>query len=113
MQRVYGLNIDEAGERYSIYHLASLVAFLPHDSNTYMAIEPESQFGLLEMLLVRIEHDLSIGNWLNSRDGEKGINRPKPLFSPRKKVSKQREALTVEELERRLALPREEVKDIG
>lgn len=112
LQRYYGLNIEDAGSGYSVYHAACLVSCLPQESATFRAIDPDSCWGLLETLLVRIEHDLAIANWLNSKDGEKGRNRPKPIQTRKKQVQNadRRGSFDIDELNRRLALPREEVK---
>lgn len=115
LQRYYGLNLDDAGSGYSVYHAACLVSCLPNSSCTMVAVNEENQWGLLEMLLVKIEHDIAISNWLNSKDGEKGRNRPKPIYSHKKQVrnADRRGSYDVDELNRRLALPRKEVNNNG
>lgn len=114
-QRHYGLNLDDAGSKYSVYHAACLVSCLPENSMTMTVIDPENHWGLLETLLVKIEYDLAISNWLNSKDGEKGTNRPKPIHTRKKQVRNADRvgSYDIDELKRRLALPRKEVKTNG
>lgn len=81
-QRVYGLNIDDMGEGYSVKHAADLAAMLPKDSLVFKAENPAFEWSETQYMLRSIEFSLRILIWQNSKDGQKGKNKPKPIDTP-------------------------------
>ena len=81
-QRYYGLNLDGMGGDYSVAHAVSLCYALPRDSATVRAESPEAAWSDETYLLSAIEYDLRVLIWQNSKDGQKGCNKPKPMQTP-------------------------------
>ena len=81
-QRFYGLNLDGMGTDYTVEHASCLAATLPSDSAVMRAVNPRNGWTITEYLLHAIEFDLRVLAWMNSKDGAKGKNRPKPLPTP-------------------------------
>ena len=81
-QRYYGLNLDDMGGAYSVEHAADLAACLPSDSAVLRAMYPRNGWTATEYLLHRIEYECRILIWQQSRDGQKGRNKPRPLPTP-------------------------------
>lgn len=91
LQRYYGINLDDVyGGSVSLRHAAAISVCLPNGSRTLAKIDPKSQFGYTEWLLLGI---------LNSLREE-----PVDPFEEKKTV-----AMTVDEYERILSLPRKGV----
>lgn len=111
-QRFYGLNVDGLGRSFSVLHAADLAAHLPPDSAVAREMNPEYAWGVTEHLLATAVDTLRLLVWMQSKDGAKNRNRPKPLPRPGVKQGKQRVekkdllVLPVDEVKRRLALPR-------
>ena len=81
-QRVYGLNIDEMGESYSVRHAADLAAMLPRDSLVLKADNPALEWSDAVYLLRNIEYMARVLVWQNTKDGQKGRRKPKPVETP-------------------------------
>lgn len=81
-QRFYGLDLDGMGADYTCAHAASLAVALPAESATVRAERPEAAWSDEAYLLSAIEYDLRMLVWLNSEDGAKGRNRPRPIWTP-------------------------------
>ena len=63
--------------------LRDVVKYQPASSALYRAMNPEeSPWGLSEHLLAVIADGVVAGNWMQSRDGQKNRNRPKPIPRP-------------------------------
>lgn len=78
------------------------------------AINPENTWGEAEYLLADIANSLRWLVWSKTKDAEKGKNPPKMIEPPRKEMKVSNEyALDLDEYKRRLALPREEIKQKG
>lgn len=82
LQQYYGLDLDGMGRDYTHEHAACLVSQLPRESRTARAEQPACEWGPSERLLALIEYGVRVLAWQNSRDGEKGRRRPKPLEAP-------------------------------
>lgn len=82
----YGIDIYELGKGLAPTKAARLAVQLPLDSRCTKAICPELQWGQQEYLLAAIEYDLRLLVWMNSEDGRKGLNRPKPIDTPLKQA---------------------------
>lgn len=96
------------GREYTVLHAACLAAQLPRGSRLYRAINPDTEWGLSEVLLNNIEYWLHWLAWSRTDDGMKGRNVPKPIWSPDEHGGSQGEAMTIEELEEFLSRPRKE-----
>lgn len=96
-QRFYGLNLDDIGTAYSYLHAADLTACLPRESSTVRAESPALEWTDSEYLLWSIEYSLRILRWQNTKDGQKGSNKPKPIPTPAE-VAKVREKVEATDL---------------
>lgn len=111
-QRFYGLNLDGLGRSFAVLHAADLAAHLPPDSAVGRAMNPDHAWGVAEHLQALTVDALRLLVWMQSTDGSKNRNRPKPIPRPGVKQGKQRVGkkdllvLPVDEVKRRLALPR-------
>ena len=85
-QRVYGLNIDEMGESYSVRHAADLAAMLPRDSLVFKAGNPALEWSDTMYMLRSIEYMARILVWQNTKDGQKGRKKPKPVETPEERA---------------------------
>lgn len=87
---------------------------LPADSAYWRAREPErSRWGVSEYLLAVIADSLRWLVWAKTKDAKRGRNKPKPIPRPGDSDKKQSKgtfkgavSMTVDEVKRRLALPR-------
>lgn len=95
--REYGLTpatLSSGG--VSLIDIAELVDALPdgcaykREIGGYWAWTDDQKF------LVAQEYQLRIANWMQSRDGSKGRNRPKPLEVPKGRYQEEQEALAKE-----------------
>lgn len=82
MQQTYGLNLDGMGVDYSFSHAACLVSQLPSSSRISRTIYPENDWSDETHFLAAIEYDLRVLIWQNTKDGQKGRNKPKPNKTP-------------------------------
>lgn len=63
--------------------LRDIVMFQPATSALHRAMNPEeSPWGLSEHLLAVLADAVIAGNWMQSKDGQKNRNRPKPIPRP-------------------------------
>lgn len=110
-QEHYGLNLDLMGKGYTIRHAADLAVMLPSRSRTFVAIDPSNAWGLQERVLARIEYWCHVAAWMQTRDGQKGRNAPKPLFDAAAHADQRRKdavALDVADYAKVLSKPRKE-----
>ena len=69
--------------------LRDVVTHQPADSALYRAMHPDAApWGLSEHLLAVLADAVIAGNWMQSRDGQKNRNRPKPIPRPGVKPEK-------------------------
>lgn len=106
-QRFYGLNLDDLGKTYGVLHAAELAAHLPPESATMLAVA--GGWSKTDLLLATLIDDFRFYMWAKS--GGKAKNRPKPIPRPgvvdeSRKRMKDALLLPVDEVKRRLALPR-------
>lgn len=78
---------------------------LPRGSRTYTAIDPEFSWEQSHYLLANIANSLQWLVWANSKDGQNGKNKPKPIEPPKRR----NKAITADELKEKLSRPRKEV----
>lgn len=98
--------------------MRAIVKHLPASSAYWRAREPEgARWGVSEYLLAVIADSLRWLVWAKTKDAKRNRNRPKPIPRPgdsEKKKSTGRMsgavAYTVDEVKRRLALPRRKIK---
>lgn len=81
-QRFYGLDLSGMGADYSVAHAAALATHLPREAATVRAVAPEASWSDEAYLLSAIEYDLRILVWQNSKDGQKGRNKPQRPQTP-------------------------------
>ena len=81
-QRFYGLNLDGLGAEYTYRHAADLAAHLPQESACVRAQNPEFEWTDTQYLLRSIEFSLRVIVWQNTKDGQKGRRKPKPIDTP-------------------------------
>ena len=63
--------------------LRDVVTYQPTDSALHRAMHPDAApWGLPEHLLAVIADGITAGNWMQSKDGQKNRNRPKPIMRP-------------------------------
>lgn len=86
-RQYYGLSLQHAGIAYPIREAADLAVMLPRKSRTYSAIDPAYSWDDSEYMLMLIANDVANVLWLNTKDGENGTNRPKPIKPPKKKTT--------------------------
>lgn len=91
-QQYYGLDIDGMGAGFSHAHAASLVKMLPRGSRVGRALNPDSEWDDATYILAQIEYDLRVLAWQNTKDGQKGRNRPKPNETPHDIAAKRERA---------------------
>lgn len=104
-QRFYGLNLDGLGSAFGVLHAADLAAHLPPESATMLAVA--GGWSKTDLLLATLIDDFRLYVWAKS--GGKAKHKPKPI--PRPGVdsrSRMKDALLlpVDEVKRRLAMPR-------
>lgn len=69
--------------------LRDVVQYGPADSALHRAMHPDdAPWGLSEHLLAVVADAVIQGNWMQSRDGQKNRNRPKPIQRPGVETSK-------------------------
>ena len=95
-QRVYGLNIDDMGESYSVHHAAVLAAMLPSDSLVCKAANPALEWGEALYMLRNIEYMLRVLAWQNTKDGQKGRKKPQPIETPDERAKVRDKALATD-----------------
>ena len=80
----FGLRLrDFPSPRLTWGDMAVIIRQAPQDSAIARSVEPEaSTWGLSEQLLALIGDYLAWQVWAQSKDGEKGRNRPKPIPRP-------------------------------
>lgn len=63
--------------------LRDVIQYQPSTSALYRAMHPDhAPWGLSEHLLAVVADAVIAGNWMQSRDGQKNRNRPKPIKRP-------------------------------
>ena len=82
-QQYYQLNLDDMSVKYTVLHAADLAANLPARSRCMCALEPALEWSRQDHLLAETVNMLRILVWAQSRDGQKGRNRPKMIEPPR------------------------------
>lgn len=95
-QRVYGLNIDDMGESYTVHHAAVLAAMLPSDSLVFRASNPALEWSETMYMLRNIEFLLRVLAWQNTKDGQKGRKKPKPIETPEERAKLREKALNTD-----------------
>lgn len=90
---------------------ASLAAQLPADSRVLRAINPELAWGSLEHLLIAVEHDLRVIQWMFADHKKHTIPFPEPIqFNAQSKdANSDIEVMDADELFAILQRPREAV----
>ena len=96
------------GKDYTASHAAALVRQLPRGSRVLKAINPDTEWGLTEQLLGLLEFNVRAFHYSFTEDAAKGANRPTPIV-PGIGSGASAVGFEVEELNRILNLPREEV----
>lgn len=110
LRRFYGLNLNDVGYEFTLLDLADYVACLPRDSATMLAAFPS--WSVSEHLLANIDYSLRWLVWAKTSDGAKNRNRPKPIPRPGDTSGgssgrlKDATVLPLDEVKRRLRLPR-------
>lgn len=80
MWRYYGAGIDQWRDRVGLREFAEMACNLPEDSATLMAVN--EGWMLRDHLAAALVDEQRIANWMQSEDGRKGRNRPKPIPRP-------------------------------
>lgn len=110
-QQYYGLNIDEMGEAYSTLHAAELLVELPGESRVKRIYSDDGPWTFDRTLMALAVNALNVLVWQRTKDGSKGRNRPEPIgpFARPRRRALEGEAMTIEELDALLSMPRTEV----
>ena len=82
-QQYYGLNLDGMGIDYSYSHAASILRQLPSNSRIARAENPDAEWTDDTWFLAQIEYGVRLLMWAQTKDAEKGRNRPEPPQTPR------------------------------
>lgn len=106
-RQYYGCSFDRTLEE-SVSETADLAMMLPRGSRTFAAIDPEFSWEQQHYLLAEIANSLHLLLWCQTKDGQKGRNRPRPILPPTKREDRP-EAHSVEELQNLLSKPRKGV----
>ena len=78
-----GYRVTDVGGAISWADFRDIVKYQPNTSALYRALHPdEALWGLSDHLLAVIADAVIAGNWMQSRDGQKNRNRPKPIQRP-------------------------------
>jgi hypothetical protein len=78
-----GYRVTDIGDAVSWADLRDIVQYQPNTSALYRALHPDNAlWGLPEHLLAVIADAVIAANWMQSRDGQKNRNRPKPIPRP-------------------------------
>lgn len=70
------------GTAYRYGHAACLAAQLPAESRCARAVDPRAAWTAGEWMLRSIEHGVRVLAWMQTRDGERGRRRPRPVPAP-------------------------------
>jgi hypothetical protein len=94
------------GKTYSVLDAAELVAQLPSESRVLRAIEPSMEWDIDSYLLASIEYSLRVLIWMQTKDAQKGVNRPKMVPTPAKRADLRRkvEQTDIERIRRALGI---------
>ena len=78
-----GYRVGDVPAVLSWADLRDVVTHQAADSALHRAMHPDAApWGLPEHLLAVIADAVTVGNWMQSRDGQKNRNRPKPIPRP-------------------------------
>lgn len=78
-QQFYSLNLEGMGRTYTTFHAASLLTQLPEGSRVARALDPDAAWTMDRQLLAVIANDLNWLVWSQTKDGQKGRRKPKPI----------------------------------
>jgi len=95
------------GRDYTVLHAADLAANLPAESRCMCAAEPALEWDRQDHLLAETVNMLRILVWAQTKDGQKGRNRPKMVEPPRSRTQvatrKKKEQLSADDYKEQLA----------
>ena len=89
-QQFYGLDIDGMGGDYTLAHAAALAAQLPRESRCFRHDNPGAWWSEGEYMLAEIAYGIAILAWQRSKDGAKGVNKPRRIESPAHRAEMER-----------------------
>lgn len=101
------------GADYTTLHAADLLAQLPEGARTWRAYDGAAVWTSDRTLMAAVINDLNFLAWARTKDGRKGRNRPR-LVGPFEEPGRRRAdavAMTREELDARLSMPRRAIPD--
>lgn len=106
MQEAYGICIDDIGAGVAPRHAAALAAQLPDGGRLKRAIAPADAWSPSDYMLHSIEYSLRVLIWMQSKDAERGRNRPKPLPTPadEERIASKLRATDVDYINERLGI---------
>ncbi len=78
------------GSDYTVAHAAVLAAQLPMESRCIRADNPEREWTETEYMLAELLYGVAVLAWQRSKDGAKGINRPKRPMTPARRAEMDR-----------------------
>ena len=84
------------GESYSVHHAAVLAAMLPNDSLVFKAANPALEWSETMYMLRNIEFMLRVLAWQNTKAGQKGRRKPKPIETPEERARLRDKALNTD-----------------
>lgn len=105
---------DLGSERFTWSDLRAILTNLPNDSAYWRKREPErSRWGVAEYMLAMIADSLRWLVWAKTEDAKRNRKRPSPIPRPGDDQKKKAKgtfkgaiSMTIDEVKRRLALPR-------
>ncbi|MCH9277204.1 DUF5361 domain-containing protein [Bifidobacterium amazonense] len=110
-QRFYNLDLDEVGHTVRPMRAADLAAWLPDDARIWGQFDPRAQWGTMRQLVANVADSVNFLAWTKTNEAaRKGarwknqIQRPGTNQTPKTTITGT--ATTIDDLRRRLAMPR-------
>lgn len=95
-QEHYHLNIDGMGCDYTVSHAAALAAQLPLGSRCVRHDNPQAEWTQGEYILAEVAYGIALLVWMQTKDGQKGVNRPKRMQTPAQRAEMERRAASTD-----------------
>lgn len=81
-RQYYGLDLGGMGTDYTVSHAAVLASQLPPNARCMAKLSPNLAWTQERAALERLDYHVRYLMWMLSKDGAKGVNRPKPPETP-------------------------------
>lgn len=110
-RQFYSLDLPVEGDEVDDpVRMAALWRYLPRESRTVQRRSPDDRWSETDRLLWSIEYGVRCLAWMQSKDGSKGHNKPRPIETPGQSASAHKRAKSAlssrSEIDRILGLER-------